>query len=71
MQTPPRPGRQSRDLSALKRSTKAEAASRGPSPGAPNGDKNAFKHGRYSAEALVRRRAVRELLGVAQHWADT
>jgi uncharacterized protein YjcR len=33
----------------------------GPSPGAPTGNKNALKHGRYMAEAIARRRAARSL----------
>jgi hypothetical protein len=32
------------------------------SPGAPEGNKNAFKHGRYTAEAIARRREISELL---------
>src|ERR1700730_7037841 len=34
----------------------------GPSPGAPRGNKHAYKHGRYTAEAIARRREIRELL---------
>jgi hypothetical protein len=34
----------------------------GPSPGAPKGNKNNFRHGRYSAEAIARRRKIRELV---------
>ena len=34
----------------------------GASTGAPKGNKNAFKHGRYSAEAAAERRAVGELI---------
>ena len=34
----------------------------GLSPGAPKGNRNAFKHGRYTAEALVRRREVAALI---------
>jgi hypothetical protein len=30
----------------------------GPSPGAPKGNQNAFKHGRYTAEAIARRRQL-------------
>jgi uncharacterized protein YjcR len=30
----------------------------GPSPGAPKGNKNALKHGLYTAEAIVRRREM-------------
>ena len=33
----------------------------GPSPGAPKGNKNAFKDGRYTAEALARRRDIAKL----------
>jgi hypothetical protein len=34
----------------------------GLSPGAPRGNKNAFKHGRYTAEALANRREVGALV---------
>jgi hypothetical protein len=34
----------------------------GTSPGAPKGNKNAFKHGRYGAEAIASRREVAALL---------
>ena len=34
----------------------------GLSPGAPKGNKNALKHGRYSAEVLARRREVAALI---------
>nr|WP_274609680.1 HGGxSTG domain-containing protein [Mesorhizobium sp. 131-3-5] len=34
----------------------------GKSPGAPRGNSNAFKHGRYSAEAIAERRRFRNLL---------
>ena len=34
----------------------------GASPGAPEGNQNAFKHGRYTAEAVARRRMLRELI---------
>src|SRR6476469_9306685 len=30
--------------------------------GAPKGNKNAWRHGRYSAQAIAERRAIRELL---------
>ena len=44
----------------------------GTSPGAPKGNQNAFKHGRYTAEANARRREIRDLIGqvralTAQH----
>jgi glucans biosynthesis protein len=34
----------------------------GKSPGAPKGNKNAWKHGYYSAESIAMRRALRALL---------
>ena len=34
----------------------------GMSPGAPKGNKNAFKHGRYTAEAIASRREIARLL---------
>jgi hypothetical protein len=34
----------------------------GTSPGAPKGNKNALKHGRYTAEAVARRREIAALL---------
>jgi hypothetical protein len=34
----------------------------GASPGAPRGNTNALKHGRYSAEAIARRREIAALL---------
>ena len=34
----------------------------GPSPGAPKGNKNALKHGRYTAEAAARRREVAAII---------
>jgi hypothetical protein len=34
----------------------------GKSPGAPKGNKNAFKHGRYTAEAVARRREISGLV---------
>ena len=34
----------------------------GLSPGAPKGNRNALKHGRYTAEALARRREVAALI---------
>ena len=34
----------------------------GKSPGAPKGNKNAFKHGHYAAEAIAMRKFVRQLL---------
>ena len=34
----------------------------GMSPGAPKGNQNAFKHGRYTAEAIASRREIAQLL---------
>ena len=34
----------------------------GLSPGAPKGNRNAFRHGRYTAESLARRRELAALL---------
>jgi hypothetical protein len=34
----------------------------GTSPGAPMGNKNAFKHGRYTADAIASRRSIAELI---------
>jgi uncharacterized protein YjcR len=34
----------------------------GMSPGAPKGNKNALKHGRYTAEAIANRREIATLL---------
>jgi hypothetical protein len=34
----------------------------GPSPGAPKGNQNAFKHGRYSALSVQERRRVAALI---------
>ena len=41
----------------------------GLSPGAPKGNKNAFKHGRYSAEAIARRRVISGLIRAARDLA--
>ena len=38
----------------------------GPSPGAPKGNKNAFKHGLYTAEAIARRRKIAQLIRSAR-----
>jgi hypothetical protein len=38
----------------------------GTSPGAPKGNKNAFKHGLYSAEAVANRRKIGALLRAAR-----
>src|SRR5262249_55824820 len=39
---------------------------RGTSPGAPKGNKNALKHGRYTADAIARRRSIAALLRIAR-----
>src|SRR5580693_2962462 len=36
----------------------------GMSPGAPKGNKNAFKHGHYAAEAIASRREIAKLVAV-------
>ncbi len=38
----------------------------GKSPGAPKGNRNAWKHGHYSAEAVAMRRLIGELLSKAK-----
>jgi len=38
----------------------------GPSPGAPKGNRNAFKYGRYTVEAIMRRREISALIRVAR-----
>ena len=38
----------------------------GKSPGAPKGNRNAWKHGHYSAEAIAMRQLVRQLLSDAR-----
>ena len=43
----------------------------GTSPGAPKGNRNAFKHGRYTAEAIARRLEIRELLRAMKALANT
>ena len=40
----------------------------GPSPGAPKGNRNAWKHGRYSAEAIARRRSISQLVAAMRSW---
>ena len=43
----------------------------GLSPGAPKGNKHALKHGRYTADAIARRREIRELLRAMKASAST
>jgi len=38
----------------------------GPSPGAPKGNKNAFRHGFYTVDAITRRRQIAELIRSAR-----
>ena len=38
----------------------------GTSPGAPKGNKNAYKHGLYTAEAITRRRQIATLIRTAR-----
>jgi uncharacterized protein YjcR len=42
----------------------------GPSPGAPKGNKNALKHGRYTAEAIARRREISALVRAMKALAE-
>jgi len=42
----------------------------GKSTGPPKGNKNAFKHGRYTAQAIARRREVRALLKSIQQLVE-
>jgi hypothetical protein len=42
----------------------------GQSPGAPKGNKNALKHGRYSADAIGSRRAVAKLIRRAREMTE-
>jgi glucans biosynthesis protein len=37
-----------------------------PGSGAPIGNKNAIRHGRYTAEAIARRREISELIRMAR-----
>jgi hypothetical protein len=41
----------------------------GPSPGAPKGNRNAYKHGLYTAEAIARRRGIALLVRTARQLA--
>jgi len=43
----------------------------GLSPGAPRGNRNAFKHGRYTAEAVTNRREVASLIRAMRALAHT
>jgi glucans biosynthesis protein len=42
----------------------------GKSPGAPKGNRNAWKHGNYSSEAKAMRRLVRQLLSDARETVE-
>ena len=41
----------------------------GKSPGAPKGNKNALKHGRYTVDAIARRRSIATLTRIARELA--
>jgi uncharacterized protein YjcR len=41
----------------------------GGSPGAPKGNRNALKHGRYTAGAIARRRQISHSLRLMKAWA--
>jgi hypothetical protein len=41
----------------------------GLSPGAPKGNRNAFKHGRYTAEGIARRKWIAKLVRMARQHA--
>jgi hypothetical protein len=43
----------------------------GASPGAPKGNQNALKHGRYTAEAIARRREISALIRIARALEST
>jgi uncharacterized protein YjcR len=43
----------------------------GTSPGAPKGNKNALKHGHYTAAAIDRRRSIAKLIRSARQLMDT
>jgi len=42
----------------------------GASPGAPKGNRNAFKHGHYSAEAIAERRQIMALIRQCREMAQ-
>jgi hypothetical protein len=42
----------------------------GANPGAPKGNRNAFKHGRYTAQAIASRREVAALIRAMRALAD-
>jgi hypothetical protein len=42
----------------------------GPSPGAPKGNRNAFKHGRYTAEAIAERKRIADLVRDIREFAE-
>ena len=43
----------------------------GKAPGAPKGNKNALKHGRYSADAVAMRKLVRQLVSEAKEIVES
>src|SRR5450755_4231759 len=42
----------------------------GKSPGAPKGNRNAWKHGHYSAQSIALRKQVRQLLSVSRETVE-
>ena len=65
MHLSPRCGAQTRSGSQCKSPAMPNGRCRmhgGMSPGAPKGNKNAFKHGHYAAEAIASRREIAKLL---------
>ena len=65
MQTAPRCGARTRSGKSCQSPAMANGRCRmhgGPSPGAPKGNQNAFKHGRYSTQHILERRRVADLI---------
>jgi hypothetical protein len=42
----------------------------GPSPGAPKGNQNALKHGRYSSQTILQKRQIAALIGEMRRTAQ-
>jgi hypothetical protein len=65
MHLSPRCGARTRRGSPCQQAAMANGRCRmhgGTNPGAPRGNRNAFKHGRYTAEAIASRREVAALI---------